>query len=178
MENPILSIQEATKIYGGGFLSTSEPLVAIDKFSLDIDDKDPKIVTIAGESGSGKTTLSNLVLNFTECTEGEIRYRGVNLQELDRKQKVAYRKEVQAIFQDPYEVYNPFYRVSHIMNMVIRHFKMTKNRKISHPLRKNYAYCGKRWIRTGCIFNFQYPIFNNPFIFSILEKYPAMRPYS
>ena len=76
MEQPILSIQDATKIYGGGFLSSSEPLVALDHFSLDIDENDPKIVTIAGESGSGKTTLSNLVLDFTSCTEGEIQIPG------------------------------------------------------------------------------------------------------
>ncbi len=47
---------------------------------------------------------------------------------MTKKQRVEYRKEVQAIFQDPYEVYNPFYRVSHIMNMVIRHFNLTKNK--------------------------------------------------
>jgi peptide/nickel transport system ATP-binding protein len=134
MEQPILSIKNATKIYGGGFLSTSEPLVAIDKFSLDIDENDPKIITIAGESGSGKTTLSNLVLNFTQCSEGEIRYRDVNLSEMNKKQLVQYRKEVQAIFQDPYEVYNPFYRVSHIMNMVIRHFNITKDKAIAAEL--------------------------------------------
>ncbi len=128
MEQPILSIKEATKLYGGGFLSSTEPLVAVDHFSLDIDEAQPKIVTIAGESGSGKTTLSNLVLNFTDCTEGEIQYRGVNIANMTKKQRTEYRKEVQAIFQDPYEVYNPFFRVSHIMNMVIRHFHITRNK--------------------------------------------------
>ena len=29
-----------------------------------------------------------------------------------------YRREVQAVFQDPYAVYNPFYRVKHIFDMV------------------------------------------------------------
>ena len=108
MEQPILSIQKATKVYGGGFMSSSEPLVALDQFSLDIDENQPKIVTIAGESGSGKTTLSNLILDFTTCTSGEIKYRGINIPDMTKKQRVEYRKEVQAIFQDPYEVYNPF----------------------------------------------------------------------
>ena len=134
MTEPILSIRQATKVYGGGFLSSSEPLVALDHFSLDIDENQPKIVTIAGESGSGKTTLSNLVLDFSSCSEGEIRYRGINIAEMNKKQRVEYRKEVQAIFQDPYEVYNPFFRVSHIMNMVIRHFKLTKNKAIAADL--------------------------------------------
>ena len=134
MEQPILSIQNATKVYGGGFMSSSEPLVALDQFSLDIDEDKPKIVTIAGESGSGKTTLSNLILDFTTCTAGEIKYRGVNIPDMTKKQRVQYRKEVQAIFQDPYEVYNPFYRVSHIMNMVIRHFHLTDNKSVATDL--------------------------------------------
>jgi len=134
IQEPILSIRGATKVYGGGFLSSSQPIVALDGFSLDIDESQPKIVTIAGESGSGKTTLSNLVLGFTPCTEGEIRYRGVAISEMTKEQRVQYRKEVQAIFQDPYEVYNPFYRVSHIMNMIIRHFNLTKDRVVAEEM--------------------------------------------
>lgn len=128
MTESILSIQQATKVYGGGFLSSSKPLVALDHFSLNIDENEPKIVTIAGESGSGKTTLSNLILNFTSCSEGQILYRGISLAEMTKQQRVNYRKEVQAIFQDPYEVYNPFYRVSHIMDMIVKHFKLAENK--------------------------------------------------
>ena len=130
MEQSILSIQQATKVYGGGFLSSSKPFVALDHFSLDIFENQSKIVTIAGESGSGKTTLANLILGFTSCTEGKVLYRGVDLTQLNREQRIMYRKEVQAIFQDPYEVYNPFFRVSHIMNMVVRHFRLLQNTAI------------------------------------------------
>jgi len=128
MEKPLLSIQQATKVYGGGFLGSSKPFVALDHFSLDIHESQAKIVTIAGESGSGKTTLSNLILSFAACTEGQILYRDVALSRMSRSQRIRYRQEVQAIFQDPYEVYNPFYRVSHIMHMVVRHFHITRNR--------------------------------------------------
>jgi peptide/nickel transport system ATP-binding protein len=41
---------------------------------------------------------------------------------MEGRGRLAYRKEVQAIFQDPYEVYNPFYRVQHIFDMAMRHF--------------------------------------------------------
>jgi peptide/nickel transport system ATP-binding protein len=129
MEQPVISLQQATKVYGGGFLSSSKPFVALDHFSLDIFENQSKIVTIAGESGSGKTTLANLILGFTTCTEGKVFYRGVDLSLLTREQRIMYRKEVQAIFQDPYEVYNPFFRVSHIMNMVVRHFNLLRNKQ-------------------------------------------------
>ncbi len=124
-ETPILSIQQATKHFGGGFLSSSKPIVALDHFSLDIYQSQSKIITIAGESGSGKSTLANLVLGFLPCTEGSIRYNGIDVNNMTRDQRVQYRKEVQAVFQDPYEVYNPFYRVQHIFNMVTRHFGLT-----------------------------------------------------
>lgn len=128
MEQPILSIQEVTRNFGGGFLSSSKPIVALDRFSLDIFESQSKIIAIAGESGSGKTTLSNLILSFMLCSEGKITYKGIDLSKMTHTQRVNYRKEVQAVFQDPYEVYNPFYRVSHIMHMVVRHFNLTKNR--------------------------------------------------
>lgn len=134
MEQSILSIQQATKVYGGGFLSSSKPFVALDHFSLDIFENQSKIITIAGESGSGKTTLANIILGFTTCTEGEVSYRGVELSKLTREQRIKYRKEVQAIFQDPYEVYNPFFRVSHIMNMVVRHFRLHQSNQSTEAL--------------------------------------------
>lgn len=134
MEQPIISIQEATKIYGGGFLASSKPFVALDRFSLDIFESQSKIVTIAGESGSGKTTLANMVLGFTLPTSGKILYKGQDVATMTRQQRRIYRKEVQAIFQDPYEVYNPFYRVAHIFNMVVRHFNLTRNKKEAEDL--------------------------------------------
>jgi peptide/nickel transport system ATP-binding protein len=126
-ETPILSIQQATKHFGGGFLASSKPIVALDHFSLDIYQSQSKIITIAGESGSGKSTLANLVLGFLPCTEGKILYNGLDVSAMTGAQRVLYRKEVQAVFQDPYEVYNPFYRVQHIFNMVNRHFDLAHN---------------------------------------------------
>lgn len=134
MEQPILSIQQARKLFGGGFLSTSKPIVALDSFSLDILESQSKIISIAGESGSGKTTLANLILGFLPCSEGSISYKGIDLATMTRDQRRMYRKEVQAIFQDPYEVYNPFYRVHHIMNMVVRHFKLARDKNQADEL--------------------------------------------
>lgn len=124
MPETLLEIKNVTKIFGGGLLATSKPVVALDNYSLDIHDQPSRITTIAGESGSGKTTLVNLILGYLPPTEGEILYKGVNLQHMDRNQRLAYRREVQAVFQDPYEVYNPFYRVQHIFDMVVRNFKL------------------------------------------------------
>ena len=129
MSQPLLEIRKATKVYGGGLLGKGTQTVALQDFDLAIDDRPATITTIAGESGSGKTTLANLVLGFTKITSGQIVYKGVDVGTMDRRQMMDYRREVQAVFQDPYAVYNPFYRVKHIFDMAIKNFKLGGQRK-------------------------------------------------
>ncbi|MBI1297363.1 ATP-binding cassette domain-containing protein [bacterium] len=134
MTSPLLEIKNATKIYGGGFLKTSPVTVALQDFNLTIGSKPATITTIAGESGSGKTTLANLVLGFVTLTSGQILYKGTDVSQMDRSQLMEYRREVQAVFQDPYAVYNPFYRVKHIFDMVISNFKMASSKSEAREL--------------------------------------------
>src|SRR5437763_3620031 len=55
----------------------------------------------------------------------------MDVAQLSRSQLIEYRRQVQAIFQDPYEVYNPFYRIRHIFDLVIRRFGLTKDKKVA-----------------------------------------------
>jgi len=125
---PLLEISHATKVYGGGFLQSGDHAVALRDLSLSIAQAPATITTIAGESGSGKTTLAHAILAFLSLTSGQILYRGMDVSRLDRRQMVTYRREVQAIFQDPYEVYNPYYKVKHVFDLVIRRFKLAADR--------------------------------------------------
>jgi len=134
MSAPLLEIRNATKVYGGGFLHTSPVTVALQEYNLTIDAAPASITTIAGESGSGKTTLANVVLGFTELSSGQILYKGTDISTMDKQQLMDYRREVQAVFQDPYAVYNPFYRVKHIFDMVIRNFKMASSKREARDL--------------------------------------------
>jgi len=124
-----MEIRNATKIYGGGFLQSGDQVIALQDFSLTIDEKPAMITTIAGESGSGKTTLANLILGFISLTSGQILYKGQDIAILKGAQRFEYRREVQAVFQDPYEVYNPFYRIKHIFDLVIKNFKLARNKR-------------------------------------------------
>jgi len=128
MSQPLLEIRNATKIYGGGFLHAKNVTVALQDFNLTIEEKPATITTIAGESGSGKTTLANLVLGFTKITTGQIVYKGADVGTMNKQQMMDYRREVQAVFQDPYAVYNPFYRVKHIFDMVLHNFKLARTK--------------------------------------------------
>jgi len=128
MSQPLMEIRSATKIYGSGLLGGGDQVIALQDFDLTIEEKPALITTIAGESGSGKTTLANLVLGFIGLSSGQILYKGRDVATLKGGQQLEYRREVQAVFQDPYEVYNPFYRVKHIFDLVIKRFNLARNK--------------------------------------------------
>lgn len=44
------------------------------------------------------------------------------------QQRMEYRRQVQTIFQDSHAVYNPFYRVRHIFDMVVNNFKLASSK--------------------------------------------------
>ena len=134
MIQPLLYIENATKIYGGGFLEGGSKVVALQNFNLTLSQDSARIVTIAGESGSGKSTLANLVLGFTGLTSGKIVFKGHDIGKLTKEERIIYRRHVQAVFQDPYAVYNPFYRVSHIFDMVIKNFKLANSKAEARDL--------------------------------------------
>jgi peptide/nickel transport system ATP-binding protein len=122
----LLEIKNVTKVYQRGLLS-SKAKIALNNFSLTLKEEEPSILTVAGESGSGKTTLAMLVLGFITPTTGEILYRGKNITTLRGEDRLAYRREVQAVFQDPFAVFNPFYTVDHLLTVPIKQFKLAKS---------------------------------------------------
>jgi peptide/nickel transport system ATP-binding protein len=131
MSQPLLEIRNATKVYtSSGFLRRNDrSVVALDNFNLKIEESPATITTIAGESGSGKTTLANVMLGFTRLTSGQIIYDGQDVTMMNKAQLIQYRRNVQAVFQDPFGVYNPYYRIEHVFDLVIRHFKLARGRK-------------------------------------------------
>lgn len=129
----LLEARGVGKIFGGGLFS-SRRTVALEHFSLAVDAEPPSITAIVGESGSGKTTLARLLLGLVGPTSGEVRYRGKNLQTLSREDRRSFLREVQVIFQDPYEVYNPFYRVDHVLETPLAKFGLAKSRDEARAL--------------------------------------------
>jgi oligopeptide/dipeptide ABC transporter ATP-binding protein len=121
---PLLELKHVTKVFGHGEGAT----VALSDFSFAIGEDAATIVAVAGESGSGKSTLARLMLGFISPSAGEVRYRGTDLRRLSRAERRNFRREIQAIFQDPFGVYNPFYRVDHLLTTPIKNFKLASSR--------------------------------------------------
>ncbi len=124
---PLLEARHVTKRYGGGRLS-GEGMTALADLSLTIHADRPSITAVVGESGSGKTTLARVLLGLVPPTEGEVLYQGQDLTSLTGEQRRSFRRDVQAVFQDPYEVYNPFYRVDHVLTTPVAKFKLAASR--------------------------------------------------
>jgi len=124
----LIEAQNVTKVFGQGMINRSTQVVALEDMSFVIEESPPTITSVVGESGSGKTTFARLILGLTEPTNGQVRYRGMDLQQLNREQRRQFLREVQVIFQDPYEVYNPFYKIDHVLEEPVKNFGLAKSK--------------------------------------------------
>jgi len=123
----LLEFKNVTKTYSRGLLSRVST-TALNDISLKLETEQPTILTVAGESGSGKTTLAMLLLGFITPTSGQILYKGKDIQSLRGEERMLFRREVQAVFQDPFAVFNPFYTVDHLLSVPIDRFKLAKSK--------------------------------------------------
>src|SRR5512137_1390711 len=129
----LLEARHVTKIFGGGVFDRNTT-VALEDFSIVIDSDRPSISAVVGESGSGKTTLARLLLGLVTPTRGQVLYQGQDLQTMAAADRRTFRRDVQVIFQDPYEVYNPFYRVDHVLTTPVSKFKLASTKAETHSL--------------------------------------------
>ena len=142
---PLLEARNIRKVYhGGGQLLGGEvsETVACNDFSLSIDADTPTFTTIAGESGSGKTTIAGLLLGVLAPSSGEVLYQGQDVLDLKKDGQQRFRQDVQAIFQDPFEVYTPFYKIDHILPTPIQKIGLAASKPIqrSSPMRNRSPY--------------------------------------
>lgn len=80
-------------------------LHAVDDVSFTIEAG--KTLGVVGESGCGKSTLGRVILRLLEATDGEVIFNGEDVLKYSKRQMRLMRKEMQLIFQDPYESINP-----------------------------------------------------------------------
>jgi oligopeptide/dipeptide ABC transporter ATP-binding protein len=131
--SPIIEAREATKEFARGGKGHGR-IAAVDGVSCTLSDSPARIVSLVGESGSGKTTLSRLLLGLSRPTSGEVLFQGRRLESLGRRDFELYRRQVQPIFQDPYGIYNPFYRIERVLELAIRNFGLAGSREEARAL--------------------------------------------
>ena len=116
MSDYFLEVQRLTKhfpIHGGVFLRQVATVHALDNVSFGI--KRGETLGLVGESGCGKTTLGRTLLRLYDPTAGKIFFKGRDITALPQKALRGLRKEMQMIFQDPFESLNARHTIGHIL---------------------------------------------------------------
>ena len=82
---------------------------AVDQVTLSLEEG--KTFSLVGESGCGKTSLANSIVGLNQLSNGEIKYKGINIKD----QPPEVRREIQIVFQDPQSSLDPRWPVWKIM---------------------------------------------------------------
>lgn len=118
MESKTLISVENLKMHfplSGGFFGKSKGYVyAVDGVTFDV--KTGETLGIVGESGCGKSSLGKAILQLHRPTYGTVHFDGHDLCELSDHALRPIRKDIQIIFQDPYESLDPRMTVEEILS--------------------------------------------------------------
>jgi peptide/nickel transport system ATP-binding protein len=116
MSDPILSVSDLQKYFpitAGVLRKKVGDVKAVDGVSLDVHERET--IGLVGESGCGKSTAGRTMLKLLEPTGGRVEFEGRDITSLSRKEMVPLRREMQMIFQDPYNSLNPRHTVGTIV---------------------------------------------------------------
>ena len=112
MTEPLLSVRHLTTEF---ILSQGKVACALEDVSFDV--SPGQTVGLVGESGCGKTTTLMSVMRLLpsngRITNGEVRFKGIDLLTLKEREMRSYRwKEMAIIFQSAMNALNPVMKVS------------------------------------------------------------------
>ncbi len=88
-------------IHGGILWRRIGKVYAADGVSLTV--RAGETVGLVGESGCGKTTVGRSIVRLYKPTEGKVIFAGKDMSHISRKKLRELRRDLQIIFQDPFE---------------------------------------------------------------------------
>ncbi|WIJ25929.1 ABC transporter ATP-binding protein [Devosia sp. RR2S18] len=125
----LLDVRNVSKTFGMGGLFSRRAVHAVQDATISLSAEKPEIFTIIGESGSGKTTLARMILGLELPTSGEISFRGKTVSHrVGRKERLEFMANVQPVFQNPFEAFNPLKRVDRYLDSTARQFLGLRDR--------------------------------------------------
>ena len=142
---PLLEVGALTKHYAvrsGIFGRARGQVHAVDEVTLAI--AEGETLGLVGESGCGKSTLGKTVLRLIEPTAGTISWRGERIDQLTARAMRPFRREMQAVFQDPYASLNPRMRAADIVAEPIHNFEQSAPAEIHERVRSLFEKVGLR----------------------------------
>ncbi len=123
IENPNVCIKNLSVFFPvpkDGLFSKQQHLKAVDNLSVEINKGE--VLGVVGESGSGKSTLARCVLKLQKPSNGTISAFSNDTLKMNRKQTKEFRKNIQAVFQDPFSSLNPRMTIAETLNEPLKVF--------------------------------------------------------
>ncbi len=121
MTNPLLVVEDLKMyfpVYGGVMRRKIAQVFAVDGVSFTI--RAGETLGLVGESGCGKTTVGRTLLRLYQPTGGRVHFDGRNVMTLDRGALQDLRRDMQIIFQDPFESLNARHTIEEILEEPFR----------------------------------------------------------
>ncbi len=115
MTTPLLEVKGLQKLFPvkKGWFQEKRYVHAVN--GIDATVYEGETLGIVGESGCGKSTLGRCILRLLEPTHGEIIFQGRDISKLAKKEMHAVRRNMQMVFQNPFDTLNPKLKVGHIL---------------------------------------------------------------
>ena len=108
-----------------GMLSRALTLRAVRDVSFQIESG--RTFGLVGESGSGKSTIGRAILKLAPISAGRVAFDGTDIASFGRRPPLAFRRDVQVVFQDPLSSLNPRQTVGTTIGQAIsRHRQVTR----------------------------------------------------
>ncbi|MEC1071777.1 ABC transporter ATP-binding protein [Priestia megaterium] len=120
----LLEVKQLSKYFS---ITNKQVLKAVDGVSFHI--SKGETFGLVGESGCGKSTAGRTIIGLYNRTSGEVLYKGKNVHELSEKEKFAFHRNMQMIFQDPYASLNPRSTVKEIISEPMEVHGLYSNKK-------------------------------------------------
>ncbi|MGD8243166.1 MAG: dipeptide/oligopeptide/nickel ABC transporter ATP-binding protein, partial [Desulfobacterales bacterium] len=121
MRPPLLTVEDLKMyfpVYGGVMRRRVAQVLAVDGVSFTI--RAGETLGLVGESGCGKTTVGRTILRLYQPTGGRVRFNGRNIMTLDRIALQDVRRDMQIIFQDPFESLNARHTIEELLEEPFR----------------------------------------------------------
>jgi oligopeptide/dipeptide ABC transporter ATP-binding protein len=121
MAHPLLVVEDLKMyfpVYGGVLRRKVAQVFAVDGVSFAI--RAGETLGLVGESGCGKTTVGRTLLRLYRPTGGKVHFDGRSMMTLDRAALQTIRRDMQIIFQDPFDSLNARQTIQEILEEPFR----------------------------------------------------------
>lgn len=125
-QDNILQVENICKFYnaGNGKLFDKTVFKAVNEVSFNV--KRGETFGLVGESGCGKSTLAKLIMKLLDCSGGRVVFDGNDITKMPKRKLDAIRKDMQIVFQDPYDSLNPRFTLKEIVEEPMENFGYSK----------------------------------------------------